>query len=138
MLRRCWSSDPTERPQAASIVELLALDPELITPCLDVPAASIALEESSEVDKKKFDRARVHSFSSVWQSRKNAGPLDPNHPGYFDTAQLVQAGLETVQTVKHSGMKHPNKKSFHESFKKPKRNLRKDKIQDDLPQITYL
>lgn len=139
MLYQCWSSDPARRPQAAAIVEFLASDPELITPCLDTPPASIVLEDTAkELDFKASDRARVHSFSSVWQSRKSAAPLDPSNPGYFDTNQIVQAGLETVQSAKQTGLKHHHKKSLHESFKKAKRNFRKKSAQDDLPQITYL
>lgn len=139
MLYQCWSSDPTRRPQAAGIVEFLASDPELITPCLDTPPASIVLEDTYKaLDCKGFDRARVHSFSSVWQSRKSAAPLDPSNPGYFDTNQIIQAGLETVQSAKQTGLKHHHKKSLHESFKKAKRNFRKKSAQDDLPQITYL
>lgn len=136
LLLRCWSSKPAERPQAAAIVEILATDPELITPCLDVPAASIDLEDTiEELCVKALDGAR-HSFSSVWPTRKSAIPLDPNHPESFDTTQLVQAGLETVQSMKQTGCKHPFKKTLHESFKKAKRDLRKNS--DDLPQTTYL
>lgn len=135
LLRQCWSSTPTERPKAAAIVEILARDPELITPCLDVPAASVELDTST-VDINMIDRARGHSFSSVWQTRKNANLLDPSHLGIFDTNHILQAGLETVQSTKHSGFKHPNKKSLHESFKRAKRDLNKER--NFLPQMTYL
>lgn len=136
MLRQCWSSSPTERPAAAAIVEFLASDPELITPCLDVPASSID-HTLETLDVKALDRAGGHSFP-VRQTRKSAPCIDQNQAGCFDAAQIVQAGLETVQCIKQSGYKHPSQKSLHESFRKTKRDLRKDKIPDNLSQITYL
>lgn len=131
--------DPTRRPQAAAIVEFLALDPELITPCLETPPASIVLEDTTKaLDCKGFDRARVHSFSSVWQSRKSVAFQNTGNLECIDTNQNVQAGLESMQNAKQTGAKQYLKKSLHESFKKTKRNYRKKSAQDDLPQITYL
>lgn len=138
MLRKCWSSIAQNRPKAAEIVEILARNPELITPCLDVPAASVALEDSSEMKFKGPDRARGHSFSSVWQSRKSASAQEEGHFGIFDTSQVLQTGLESAHSTKHSAFKHPLKKSLHESFKKTNRDLYKNRTVDFLPQITYL
>lgn len=119
LLRRCWSREATDRPPAAAIVEYLASDPEFITPCLDVPAVNINFEDTMEIlDVKALDRGRKHSFTSLWQSRKNALLADPNQPGCSDATHLVQAGFETGPCRRPSGGKRSSKKSLYGSFKK--------------------
>ena len=41
MLHICWSHIPKDRPSAAEIVELLYNSPRLLSPCIDVPLASV-------------------------------------------------------------------------------------------------
>ena len=41
LLKSCWNKTPTQRPTAAELVELLSNNPRLITPCVDVPLASV-------------------------------------------------------------------------------------------------
>ena len=44
LLKSCWNKTPTQRPTAAELVELLSNNPRLITPCIDVPLASVQVE----------------------------------------------------------------------------------------------
>ena len=41
LLETCWSQIPTKRPSAAEVVELLSCHPRLLSPCIDVPMASV-------------------------------------------------------------------------------------------------
>ena len=41
LLRSCWSQSPTKRPSAAEVAELLYNNPRLVSPCIDVPLASV-------------------------------------------------------------------------------------------------
>ena len=41
LLTSCWNRSPTKRPTAAEIAELLYNNPRLVSPCIDVPLASV-------------------------------------------------------------------------------------------------
>ncbi len=44
LLRSCWHKTPTKRPTASEVVELLSNNPRLISPCIDVPLASVQVQ----------------------------------------------------------------------------------------------
>ena len=44
LLKNCWSFNPVKRPNASEIVELLANNPRLVSPSIDVPLASVQIE----------------------------------------------------------------------------------------------
>ena len=48
LLKSCWNKTPTQRPTAAELVELLSNNPRLITPCIDVPLASVQVVLTTE------------------------------------------------------------------------------------------
>ena len=48
LLHRCWTHRPTGRPSASEIMKLLSLHPRLVSPCIDVPLASVQMEDSGE------------------------------------------------------------------------------------------
>ena len=50
LLRTCWSPTPTKRPSASEIVELLYNNPRLISPCIDVPLASVQIERTDSLE----------------------------------------------------------------------------------------
>merc|ERR1719431_1646182 len=50
LLRACWSHSPAKRPTAVEIVELLNSNPRLVSPCIDVPLASVQIERADEAD----------------------------------------------------------------------------------------
>ncbi|CAL1269766.1 unnamed protein product [Larinioides sclopetarius] len=136
LLQKCWSRTPQDRPQAVEIVEILAQNPELISPCLDVPTSSVEIIDTGTLELPMQDRTRGHSLSAVWQSRRNMASLDLTDTE-LDSHQISMNSHENL-ILKH-GFKF-NKKTLHESFRRIKKELNKDKKEtsDFFPQITYL
>eukprot|EP00092_Neocalanus_flemingeri_P012194 GFUD01013149.1.p1 GENE.GFUD01013149.1~~GFUD01013149.1.p1 ORF type:complete len:740 (+),score=179.76 GFUD01013149.1:57-2222(+) len=50
LLRTCWSHTPTKRPTAGEIVELLYNNPRLVSPCIDVPLASVEIDRTDSIE----------------------------------------------------------------------------------------
>lgn len=50
LLRSCWHKAPTKRPSASEVVELLSNNPRLISPCIDVPLASVQVERTDSLE----------------------------------------------------------------------------------------
>lgn len=50
LIRSCWTVDYKKRPQASEIVEFIANNPWLLTPCLDVPLSSVQIEDTGQFD----------------------------------------------------------------------------------------
>ncbi|XP_076336163.1 uncharacterized protein LOC143239183 [Tachypleus tridentatus] len=63
LLHSCWSKLPQNRPGASEIVEILAQQPELISPCLDLPVASVEVEGTDSIELAITEQTRVHSVS---------------------------------------------------------------------------
>ena len=49
-LQSCWNMTATKRPTASEIVELLSNNPRLISPCIDVPLASVQVERTDSLE----------------------------------------------------------------------------------------
>ncbi len=75
---------PTKRPTAAEVVELLSNNPRLISPCIDVPLASVQVERTDSLElipsMRKASRygryGNTNGNASNSGSREDAG-LDP-------------------------------------------------------------
>ena len=50
LLKTCWNMTATKRPTASEIVELLSNNPRLISPCIDVPLASVQVERTDSLE----------------------------------------------------------------------------------------
>lgn len=64
----CWNVDHTKRPTAPYIVDFLATNPRIVSPCLDVPLASVQLENTAQLDINLSENIRKFSLSWPQQS----------------------------------------------------------------------
>merc|ERR1712077_189313 len=81
LLRSCWSMTPTKRPTAGEIGELLSNNPRLISPCIDVPLASVQVERTDSLELIPSVRKPSGSVSqtnrpvlALRKSRQGPGP----------------------------------------------------------------
>lgn len=63
MIKSCWNLDSKKRPKASQIVEFLANNPRLISPCLDVPLASVQMENTGQLELHLPEKYRKCSLS---------------------------------------------------------------------------
>ena len=61
LLRSCWSPTPTKRPSASEVVELLYNNPRLISPCIDVPLASVQIERTDSLEMLPLNKSPTHA-----------------------------------------------------------------------------
>lgn len=76
MIRSCWTVDYKKRPQASEIVEFIANNPRLLTPCLDVPLSSVQMEDNGQFDLlpeklRKFSMSLRNRASIVRSQNQN-------------------------------------------------------------------
>ncbi|KAJ8951813.1 hypothetical protein NQ318_019786 [Aromia moschata] len=64
LIKSCFSRDSKARPAASEIVEFLANNPRLLTPCLDAPLALLQLEDADQIDLDLSTDFRKCSMSS--------------------------------------------------------------------------
>lgn len=64
-MKSCWQLDSKVRPTAKEIVEFLANNPRLVFPCLDVPLASVQLEDTGQMEMHLPENFRKCSNASV-------------------------------------------------------------------------
>lgn len=72
LIRSCWSIDAKKRPPASEIVEFLANNPRLLSPCPDVPLASVQLEDTDQLEVHLPPDLRKSSTSSL----KGGSPIN--------------------------------------------------------------
>uniref|UniRef100_V5IB68 Gamma-aminobutyric acid type B receptor subunit 2 n=2 Tax=Ixodes ricinus TaxID=34613 RepID=V5IB68_IXORI len=92
LLFRCWTRCAQQRPTACEIVEILANDSSLISPCLDLPLASVQVEGTDSLELTSIgDRNRLHSISSLGRKAEPPPPLPLNDT---NRAPLVNAAAQ--------------------------------------------
>ncbi|XP_075213197.1 uncharacterized protein LOC142319607 isoform X2 [Lycorma delicatula] len=69
LIRSCWNREPKLRPQASAIVEFLANNPRILSPCLDVPLSSVQIEDTGQLQMHMPDKLR--KFSITLRNRSN-------------------------------------------------------------------
>lgn len=112
LIRSCWKQDPKLRPQASEIVEFLANNPRLVTPCLDVPLSSVQFEDTGQLQihipeksgKRKFSVSlRNRSSNSINSQRpslwKNVSTDDENSSVLWDQPD---SPVETLPRITES------------------------------------
>ncbi|XP_072396651.1 uncharacterized protein [Diabrotica undecimpunctata] len=55
LMKSCWKRESKERPTACQIVEFLANNPRLLSPCLDVPISSVQIGDSDQLELSRKD-----------------------------------------------------------------------------------
>lgn len=86
LLLRCWARSAQHRPTACEIVEILANDNSLISPCLDLPLASVQVEGPDSLELTAIsDRNRLHSISSLGR-KVDQPPVDCNRTTLVNAA----------------------------------------------------
>ncbi|XP_011298958.1 uncharacterized protein [Fopius arisanus] len=80
LIKSCWAVDHSKRPTAPEIVDFLATNPRLLSPCLDVPLASVQLESSRQLDFPGHDNITKFSLQLAWpmsrrQTVDNSGKI---------------------------------------------------------------
>lgn len=83
----CWSVDHTKRPTAPEIVDFLATNPRIISPCLDVPLASVQIEHTGQLDIQLPENTR--KFSISWPSQQLASQAHDVKPLDSPTSLLL-------------------------------------------------
>lgn len=79
LIRSCWTVDYKKRPQASEIVEFIANNPRLLTPCLDVPLSSVQMEDTGQFDilpdkLRKFSMSLRNRGSIIRSQNQNCVP----------------------------------------------------------------
>ncbi|KAK0157842.1 hypothetical protein PV328_011532 [Microctonus aethiopoides] len=72
LIRSCWAVESTKRPTAPEIVDFLATNQRVVSPCLDVPLASVQLENSGQLDIPLPEAIRKFSMSLSWPSQRRS------------------------------------------------------------------
>ncbi|XP_012143005.2 uncharacterized protein LOC100883782 isoform X1 [Megachile rotundata] len=91
LMYSCWRVDHTKRPTAPEIVEFLATNPRILSPCLDVPLASVQIEHTGQLEMQLPETFRKFSLSWSSQNHQTArsstsasNPLETPNPPLLD------------------------------------------------------
>ena len=107
MLKSCWSHTPSKRPTAGEIVELLNSNPRLVSPCIDVPLASVQIERADEADlaprhgKPASLQSQKSKLQLIPSDARERSPLDTNNCAYSpmrgNTIPVLEEDLSDAQ-----------------------------------------
>ncbi|XP_076647965.1 uncharacterized protein LOC143356288 [Halictus rubicundus] len=89
LIYSCWRSDHHKRPTAPEIVDFLATNPRILSPCLDVPLSSVQIEHTGKFEMQLTENNR--KFSLSWPPRQNSrsstsasSPMEIPNPPLLD------------------------------------------------------
>ncbi|GAB6030439.1 hypothetical protein CHUAL_007310 [Chamberlinius hualienensis] len=105
LLKHCWAKEPIERPTASEIVETLANNPRLLSPCLDIPLASVEMEGTGSLELQLTRRFSLSQKNHPQppHPRRRAGTLDspesapfckPTHP--ISNGQVIDSAKSSL------------------------------------------
>ncbi|KAJ8944828.1 hypothetical protein NQ314_009369 [Rhamnusium bicolor] len=96
LIKSCWNRDSKLRPQASEIVEFLANNPRLLAPCLDVPLASVQLEDNDQLDLSEFRKCSIPTKVSPTKSTNGVSleQIEPQYRQYRSQEETESIPLE--------------------------------------------
>ncbi|XP_039951750.1 uncharacterized protein LOC120768986 [Bactrocera tryoni] len=100
LLKACWSHEPKKRPTASEIIDHISNYPRLLTPCLDVPSASVEMPEieSDEVEllpkSRKCSPFRCDSTLDILPQTNVTNHFVDSNDLIGSTESVVNANLE--------------------------------------------
>ncbi|XP_067121007.1 uncharacterized protein [Centruroides vittatus] len=109
LMLQCWYQNPQQRPMASQIVEILANKPNLISPCLDAPLASVEVADvnSSELAFPDLNQLQP-SPPHVW-IKQDQNPLPIPIPSTVDsTSEAETANCLESSPLMNWSLKHIN------------------------------
>jgi len=113
LLRTCFSHTPTKRPTAAEIVELLLKHPRVVSPCIDVPLASVQIERTDSLEmmpkpKRAPDTGSQRAKMPHLKAANKAKELNPEDQGYGSAYSPMNGKEENISL----GVREPLMESF--------------------------
>ncbi|XP_068980549.1 uncharacterized protein [Bombus flavifrons] len=90
LMYSCWRTDHTKRPTAPEIVDFLATNPRILSPCLDVPLASVQIEHTGQLEIQLNENIRKFSLSwppenfTTRSSTSTSSPVAISSPPLLD------------------------------------------------------
>ena len=109
LLKTCWSPTPTKRPSASEIVELLTNNPRLISPCIDVPLASVQIERTDSLELMPLSKKSPTHATIV-------GTLDPTDGKTILTHSKSSAKIESHRNGYYSPMHGNGSVKYQDRF----------------------
>merc|ERR1719347_166916 len=106
LLKTCWHQSPSKRPTAVEILDLFCKNPRLVSPCIDVPLASVQIERTDSLEMIPKSRK-----PSDIPTQKLRGPLAVQSKGKVDMGpDEFDQGYSTMNgTYKESTSSDSNK-----------------------------
>ena len=92
MLNSCWSRTPTKRPTAAEIAELLYNNPRLVSPCIDVPLASVQIERTDSLEMIPTPKRYTPAHDNVVGSDQKYPSAEENKKNEEPSNQVLDKG----------------------------------------------
>ncbi|KAF6214551.1 hypothetical protein GE061_009294 [Apolygus lucorum] len=86
LIKSCWHTDAHKRPAAAEIVEFLADNARIISPCLDVPLSSVPPMEDTTFGIP-FSEGKTRKFSMTLRQRTSNSPSNDIRPLWADFSE---------------------------------------------------
>ncbi|KAK2582228.1 hypothetical protein KPH14_004575 [Odynerus spinipes] len=97
LMYSCWCVNQHDRPTAPEIVEFLATNPRILSPCLDVPLASVQLEHTGQMEMHLTDNVR--KFSLPWSQQQSTQSADPVSTNTLSSPLLEISSHDDNQNV---------------------------------------
>lgn len=86
--------DHTKRPTAPEIVDFLATNPRIISPCLDVPLASVQMEHTGQLEMQLTENFRKFSLSWPSNAQTTRSSTSTSSPSEIPSPPLLDINCQ--------------------------------------------